>query len=308
MGHIFDSLWVEKYRPQTLTDIVLSEDNRRILEDVIKKNEIPNFLFIGNPGIGKTSLAKIIVKDALSCQYLYINASDENGIDTIRSKVTNFSKTRSLDGHTKIIILDEVDGLTMDAQRALRNTMEEYSAFTRFILTANYNHRVIPAVQSRCQSFNLVPPLNDYFTRVDDILKDESIVVSGEQDKQVREVVRSLYPDLRKAINFIQKCCTSGKFILTKFDGGEFAKQIITLVQKGAALKLRKVIIENEEKFNSDYQNLLRGIFNEVESLDRLDDSTKKEWLLIIAEHLYRSAFVADQEINFFSCLIGLSK
>ena len=104
-------------------------------------------------------MAKLIVKEELKCQYLYINASDENGIETIRSKVTNFSRTKSIDGRIKVIILDEVDGLTQDAQRALRNTMEEYSAFTRFILTANYNHRVIPAIQSRCQSFDLTPPI-----------------------------------------------------------------------------------------------------------------------------------------------------
>ena len=307
MGTQFDNLWVEKYRPKTFDDIVLSVDNKQILEDVLSKNEIPNLLFIGTPGIGKTSLAKIIVKDSLQCQYLYINASDENGIETIRSKVTNFSKTRSIDGRIKAIILDEVDGLTMDAQRALRNTMEEYSAFTRFILTANYNHRVIPAVQSRCQSFNLVPPLTEYNERINYVLKGEEIDVSAEQDEQIRGVIRSLYPDLRKAINFIQKCCSSGQFVLNQSDNGDFANQVFTLVQKGAVLKLRKIIIENEEKFNSDYQHLLRDLFNEIEK-STVKDIKKKEWLLIVAEHLYRSAFVMDQEINFFSCLIALSK
>lgn len=304
----FDSLWAEKYRPRVIDDIVLTEDNRRILGDVLSKNEIPNLLFIGSPGIGKTSLAKIIVRDSLQCQYLYINASDENGIETIRSKVTTFSRTRSLDGHIKVIILDEVDGLTMDAQRALRNTMEEYSEFTRFILTANYNHRVIPAVQSRCQSFSLVPPVSEYNNRLCHILKSEKIDVSGEQEQQIREATRSLYPDLRKAINFAQKCCTSGEFILSTFDNGEFASQVFTLVQKGAVLKLRKTVIENEEKFNGDYQNLLKDLFNEIESHKGSADIKKKEWLLIVAEHLYRSAFVMDQEINFFSCLIAISK
>ena len=128
-----------------------------------------------------------------------------------------------------------------------------------------------------------------------------------EQVKQINEVVRNVYPDLRKAINFIQKCTTSGAFILNEFDNTKFVGQILTLIQKGAALKLRKVIIENEEKFNGDYQNLLRDLFNEIEK-SKIDDIRKTEWLLIVSEHLYRSAFVADQEINFFSCLIGISK
>ena len=140
---MFDSLWVEKYRPKTLGDIILSDDNLSIIEKYQTENEIPNLLFAGCQGVGKTTLAKILVNDVLECQYLYINASDENGIDTIRSKVTQFAQTRSLDGKIKVIILDECDGLSQDAQRALRNTMEEYAEITRFILTANYSHRII---------------------------------------------------------------------------------------------------------------------------------------------------------------------
>ena len=120
-------------------------------------------------------LAKVLAKQVLDCQYLYINASDENGIDTIRSKVTQFAQTRSIDGNIKIIILDECDGLSQDAQRALRNTMEEYAEITRFVLTANYSHRIIPALQSRCQSLDLTPPLELCVDRVIHILKSENI-------------------------------------------------------------------------------------------------------------------------------------
>ena len=136
---MFNNLWVEKYRPKTIDEMVLSGENRAYFNTL--KDEVPNLLFVGTPGIGKTTIAKIIVQDILKCQYLYINASDENGIDTIRSKVCGFSQTKSLDGSIKIVILDEADGITIDGQRALRNTMEEYSSFTRFILTANYKHR-----------------------------------------------------------------------------------------------------------------------------------------------------------------------
>ena len=124
---MFENLWVEKYRPSTLDEVVLSDHNRAVFKQFSDNKEIPNLLFVGNAGIGKTSLAKVICKSMLKAQYLYINASDENGIDTIRTKVTGFAQTKSFDGTIKCIILDEVDGLTLDAQRALRNTMEEYA-------------------------------------------------------------------------------------------------------------------------------------------------------------------------------------
>ena len=166
---MLNSIWTEKYRPKTLNEMVLSPDNRNYFSSL--KGEVPNLLFIGTPGIGKTTIAKVIVQDILKCQYLYINASDENGIDTIRNKVNNFSQTKSFDGNIKIVILDECDGITIDGQRALRNTMEEYSAYTRFILTANYKHKIIPPIQSRAQCFDLNPVISDVVTRIGYILK-----------------------------------------------------------------------------------------------------------------------------------------
>ena len=306
MADIFKNLWVEKYRPKLLKDIILTDVNRGIFENIILKNEIPNIILIGNPGIGKTSLAKILTIE-LDSQYLYINASDENGIETVRSKVTNFSRTKSLDGQIKIVILDEVDGLTQDAQRALRNTMEEYSGFTRFILTANYKHRVIPALQSRCQSFDLTPPLDTYLNRVEHVLESESVIIDPKDKKVLKQFAKNNYPDLRKAINEIQKACTSGELELPDQQASAFVNQIFKLVQSKAVLKMRKSVIESEEKFNSDYPKLLKDIFNHIESV-KLDDMKKKESLLIIADHLYRSPFVADQEINFFSCMIAVEK
>ena len=304
---MFDSLWVEKYRPKTLGDIILSDDNLSIIEKYQTENEIPNLLFAGCQGVGKTTLAKILVNDVLECQYLYINASDENGIDTIRSKVTQFAQTRSLDGKIKVIILDECDGLSQDAQRALRNTMEEYAEITRFILTANYSHRIIPALQSRCQSIDLTPPLTGCKKRIDIILESEGVSVDKKQDEQIAQFIKNTYPDLRKVINELQKFCKEKKLaIKDNTNCDTFAKNIITLIDKGAVLKLRKHIIENEDKFNSDYPALLRSMFDALDEV-KMPEEKKKMRLVIIAEALYRSAFVADQEINCYSCLIQLS-
>ena len=306
---MFNNLWVEKYRPSNIDDLIVTEKNRDIISTYISNKEIPNLLLIGCPGVGKTTLAKIIVNSALKCQYLYINASDENGIDTIRSKVTQFAQTMSLDGQIKIIILDECDGLSQDAQRALRNTMEEYAARTRFVLTANYGHRVIPALQSRCQSLDLTPPKDGCIERIDYILHSEGVNVSDEQRSQLVKFIKSNYPDLRRIINEVQKFCINRKLQISDTkDCDEFVNKIWLLITGGHVLKLRKYIIENEETFNGDYQLLLKSLFNYIDSNNKIDESKQKMHLIIIAEALYRSAFVADQEINCYSCMIQLSQ
>ena len=303
----FDSLWVEKYRPKELDDIILSKHNRLVVEKFQKDNEIPNLLFVGPAGIGKTSLAKILTKSVLDSQYLYINASDENGIDTIRTKVTGFSKVKSFDGTIKVIILDEVDGLTLDAQRALRNTMEEYSEFVRFILTANYKHRVIQALQSRCQSLDLIPPQEGFTERCNHILESESVKLPEDVTK-LDKLCKTLYPDLRKVINELQKCTVNDELIIDKIDiNRKFVENLYKLVQQGLVLKLRKTVIENESRFGGDYTELLRSLFNYIHDVD-VKESIKAQQLLVAAEHLYRMAFVVDPEINFFSCLVALSR
>lgn len=304
MNNRFDNLWIEKYRPSTIDDIVLSEDNRDIVNKFFDNNEIPNLLFIGNAGIGKTSLAKLIV-NTIGCQYLYINASDENGIDTIRTKVTNFSRVKSIDGNIKVIILDEVDGLTLDAQRALRNTMEEYSEYTRFILTANYKHKVIPALQSRCQSLDLVPPVEGCEARVFDILEKEGIDIS-EHKRQLKKFIKDTYPDLRKCINELQKCSATGKLVFyTQKDNTKLVSALFELAKSKSVLKARKLAIQSEQTFNSDYGNLLKDLFNYID--DSNINGNKRKCLLIVSEYMYRMAFVVDPEINFYSCIIAIS-
>lgn len=307
MSYDFSNLWVERYRPHILEDLVCTTFTKESLISFKNKDEIPNLLFTGAAGIGKTSVAKIIVNDILECQYLYINASDENGIDTIRHKVVNFAQTMSIDGKIKVIILDECDGLSIDAQRALRNTMEEFAGITRFILTANYKYKIIPALQSRCQSFDLTPPIDLAVKRCAGILKKENITVPEDQKVKLVEFIKATYPDLRKCINELQKFSSTGTLILRDVKNDKVLELIFNEVKKKNVESLRKALIESEQLFNSDYTSLLRGLFNYIDESEENVD-LKRFYLLTISEYLYRDAFAVDKEINSYACLIQLSE
>jgi len=304
---MFNNLWVEKYRPKTLEEMVLSPENRNYFTSL--KSEVPNLLFVGTPGIGKTTIAKIIVQDILKCQYLYINASDENGIDTIRSKVSGFSQTKSLDGNVKVVILDEADGITIDGQRALRNTMEEYSGYTRFILTANYKHKIIPAIQSRTQYFDLNPNLPDVVNRVVYILKSEGVTVPASEKVNLVKLVKDSYPDIRKIINTVQKYSITGTLnIKDNVDRNTLTAKIHTFIKTKKLTELRKHLIENETEFQGDYAVLLKSYLNFVYELTDIKEDVKRQVVVTIAEYLYRDVLVLDKEINAFACFCQLEK
>jgi|TARA_R110000787_G_scaffold132_3_gene396 DNA polymerase III delta prime subunit len=301
----FNKIWVEKYRPNKLADVILDEASLRVVSQF--EEEIPNLLFVGNPGTGKTTLARIIVNDILKCNYLYINASDESGIDTIRHNITNFAQTKSFDGKVKVIILDEADGLTGQAQAALRNTMESFAKYCRFILTANYKHKIIPALQSRCQSLDLKPVIGQAVKRCYNILKTEGVNISDEQKKKFVQLVKRFFPDLRKTINEIQKAVIDSELCISNTGTDN---ELLDKVYQGVVtdtIKLRKYLIENEDRFQGDYDTLL-GTFLDHIYLKQIDDMKKKEMIAIIADHLYKSAFVVDKEINAFACFISLEK
>lgn len=304
---MFEDIWVEKYRPKTLDEIILTKDVRDYFEQVRKNQVLPNhLLFCGFPGSGKTSLAKIVANDILGVSYLYINASDERGIDTIRMKVTNFAQTKSIDGKVKIIILDETDGLTSDAQRALRNTMEEYSDNARFILTANSLSRICTPIKSRVVFFDLVPPLEEAMVRCVEILKKEGIKVNGEKDKLVK-LIKSCYPDLRKAINSLSKCVKDGVIHITEeVSDLSFACKVFNKINLNEKDNdIRKFIIENETEFNNDYNILLKNLFEAVHQ-SGLTEQQKREAMLILGEGLYRHNFVMDFEINCYCTILKL--
>jgi DNA polymerase III delta prime subunit len=303
---MFNNLWNEKYRPTSLDEMVLSEENRKYFTSI--QDEISNLLFIGAPGIGKTTIAKIIVQNILKCQYLYINASDENGIGTIRTKVIGFSQTKSIDGKLKVVILDEADGLTIDGQRALRNTMEEFSSYTRFILTANYKHKIIPAIQSRTQCFDLSPDIHSVLSRVITILKKEKIVIPSSENVNLVKLIKDTFPDIRKTINNVQKYSVTGTFNFSdSINDDELVTKIHIYITSNKVLELRKYLIENESEFQSDYSLLLKKYLNYLYSIE-LKDLVKKECVVIISEYLYRDAFIVDKEINAFACFCQIDK
>jgi len=315
----FSELWVEKWRPKTLKDILLTKDIRDFFEHLEKQDEksIPHLLLIGPAGTGKTTLAKIIVNDLMKCQYLYLNASDQNSIETVRGVITNFIQTKSIDGSMKVVLLDEVDGMSKasgtgsSAQQALRNIMEEYSAYCRFVLTANYAHMILEPIMSRVQTFYVCPDQKDFTIRCIEILKKENIVVPTENKKFLLKMIDGYYPDLRKCINEMQKFSFTGTFQPPSVNIDQEIIDIAgncwkMLVEKTDIVEIRKYIIEKEKNFKADYQILLKKLFEEVYKSDIKID-LKKVILLYIGEALVNHPVVLDREINMFCCLIKIS-
>jgi DNA polymerase III delta prime subunit len=303
-----ENLWVEKYRPSKIEDLVLSEENRNIINKFIKNQEIPNLLFYGNAGTGKTTLAKLLV-NYIDAEYLFLNCS-EVGIDTVRTTITQFSQTKSFNGKMKVVICDEIDGSSTDAQRGLRNTMEENSGYCRYILTCNFINRVIQPLQSRCQSFLLSPPITGIVKRVAQVLKKENIEIDEDNKKKLVLLVKKLYPDTRKAINEVQKFVIDSRLNLPETNAVDnFATDVINYILKSDVLSARRYVIENELSFNGDYPQLLKAVFDTVcNSNLPITDLQKKMWLITIGEYLYRNSFVIDPEINFYCLLLALSE
>lgn len=301
----YNQLWVEKYRPKSLDDVVLSAE---VKEHFISLGEdTPHILFYGSPGTGKSTMAKVIVNSILKCQYLYINASDENGVDTIRNKVISFAQTRSIDGKKKVVILEEADGLTGDSLRILRNVMEEYENTTRFILTANYFNKIIEPIRSRCLLFKLQPDLKETVIRCINILQSEKISVEENQKAALLAHIEKHYPDLRRIINDLQKFSTSGKLIIKEQQQiSDMANYVFqSLVSKMSSLEIRAKILENEKTFNGDYQLLMKELF-ELFYASKVKEASKKMSLCNIGEYMYRDCTVLDHEINFFMCVASL--
>jgi len=300
------NLWVEKYRPTKLDDLILPERTKKIVKDFDK--DVPHLLLVGRPGGGKTTLARILANDVLGCDCLYINASDENGVDTIRDKVIGFAQTKSFDGKIKIVILDECDYLSKNAMSILRNVIETYSATTRFILTGNEKHKILEALDSRCQSLAISPPLKESKKRCAEILKKEGVKVPKPQQDLFIKLIENHHPDLRKCINELEKFSKSGTLDIEEDENTDTVCDLIyeNLVG-GKTLETRRYLIDNESAFNSNHENLLKDLLNHFYDLD-IDDLTKKQAILIIADHLFKMVHVSDREICCIACLLQIEE
>ena len=301
-------LWVEKYRPRTIENCILPESIKKTLRDVVSQNKIPNMMFTGTSGIGKTTAARAICNET-QADYLIINGSDEGRmIDTLRTKLTQFCSTISLSGSRKVVIIDEADYMNADSvQPAMRNFTERFADNCSFIFTCNYKNRIIEPIHSRCAVIDFSLKNGEkqviaarFMKRVEGILSDESI----DYDKEViAKLVLKHFPDFRRVLNELQRYSTSGEInsgVLANIKEMNLKELIDSLREKNFS-KMRQWVVANVD---NDPATVYRKIYDELYNV--VDKGSIPQAVLTIAEYQYKSAFVADQEINLVACLVEL--
>ena len=287
----------EKYRPNKLDEFVGNENVKGQLQHFLDQNDIVNMLFYGPAGCGKSSLARLIVKN-LDCASLMINASDERGIETIRDKVSSFASTMSF-SPLKVVILDEADFLTIQAQASLRNIIETFSRTTRFIMTCNYIERIIDPLQSRCQVLKIVPPnKKEVAKHLNAILDKEKVKFDL---KALANIINTHYPDIRKMLNTIQLSTKDGELQVdpTILVANNYIGEILKELKKKQTnfRALRQIIADSGVK---DFEGLYRSLFDNAE---HFAPGREGSVAVILNEHQYHSNFRIDKEINMASCL-----
>ena len=300
-------LWVEKYRPKTIDECILPEGLSKTFGEFVNNKEIPNLLFSGTAGIGKTTVARALCEQ-LDTDYILINGSEESGIDVLRSKIKNFASTVSLVGGSKVVILDEADYLNpQSTQPALRGFIEEFSNNCRFIFTCNFANRIISPLHSRCSVIEFKIPRGgahylaaNFMKRVWSILDQESI----EYDKQViAELITKYLPDWRRILNELQRYSAGGKIdvgILSSLLDVHI-DQLVGYIKEQRFTDMRKWVVDN---LDNDPNTLYRKLYDSLSELLKPQDIPKA--VLTIADYSYKSAFVVDQEINLVACLTML--
>ena len=294
-------LYVEKYMPKTLDDMILNKDLREFFQAYIDKNNIPHMTLYGRPGIGKSKLAKIL-STSVDADVIYINGSYDNNVDMIRTKVKNFCDALS-DKDFKIVIIDEADSLTKSdngAMMALKNIIEENQSDTRFILTANNIYKIIDAIQSRCRPISILYSFEDVVARLIQIIKTENLQIS-KSDLQifVNTIVKKKFPDIRTIINEFEFWTVNGTIKPYTHYESDLDEIIEKIKTEKNPREIRKYLIQNEVKFANDYISLAQELFNKVDT---------SEEQLIIADALYKMALELDKEIVFAAMLIQMKE
>ena len=288
----------ERYRPNVLENYVGNAILKASISKQLKQNDIQNYLFYGSAGTGKTTLAKLIINN-LNCDSLYINASDERGIETIRDKVSGFASVASVKP-LKVVILDEADFLTIQAQASLRNVIETFSRNTRFILTCNFVERIIDPIQSRCQTFKVTPPTK----------KEVAVHIAGICDKEnigyelpaIGKLVNKYYPDIRKMLNTVQASTVDGHLQLdgSLLVSSSYMDSVLDELKKGNFKNIRQIIADSGV---DDFEELFRFLYDNASEYMPNKEGTAA---ILINEHLYKSNFRIDKEINLMSLIQNL--
>ena len=307
MSDIKHSLWVEKYRPTTLDTYIGNEHLKSKVKVYLESGDLPHLLLFGKAGTGKTTLAKLLVNN-INCDYLYINASDENSVDVVREKVKNFASTMGFQD-MKVIILDECDYITPNAQAALRNLMETFSKHCRFILTCNFVERIIDPIQSRCQSFQIIPPdRKQVAIHMSNILQSENVT---SDNKDIVTLVNGGYPDIRRVINSAQRQVVDNKLVIDEamITQNDYKLSLLEILKtqdkKNSFKNIRQLIADSKV---TDFSDLFRLLF------DTIDDWGKghiAECILLLSQYQQSDAVVVDKEINImamFTEIIGVIK
>jgi len=297
-------LWVEKYRPQTIQETILPDELKETFQKIVDSGEIPNMLFTGTAGLGKTTVARAICNE-LGLDYIVINGSEEGNIDTLRGKIKQFASSVSLSGGYKVVILDEADYLNpQSTQPALRGFIEEFSQNCRFILTCNFKNRVIEPLHSRCGVYEFNVKTNkdravlgqSFFSRCKEILITEGIEFNG---KVVANLVMKHFPDFRRALNEMQRASIGGSINADALIEDESKYTDLYKFLRDKDFKgMRKWVVNN---IDLEPASIFRGIYDNVET--HVKQQSIPQLILILADYQYKNAFVADHELNMVACL-----
>jgi DNA polymerase III delta prime subunit len=298
-------LWTERYRPQTVEDCILPDRLKETFQRYVQQKEIPNLLLTGGAGVGKTTIAKAMCNE-IGCDFMILNGSDENGVDTIRVKIKNYASSMSFTGGRKVIILDEADYLTPNAQAILRNAIEEFAVNCSFIFTCNFKSRIIEPLHSRCavidfrlQNGEKTKMASAFFKRITHILNTEKVEYD---EKVIAELIKKHFPDFRRAINELQRYSQLGKIdvgILSQI-GDISISQIVKHLKEKDFASVRKWAATTEIDSTTFFRKLYDALY------DIAKPQSIPQAVIILADYQYKQAFVADQEINLVACLTEL--